>query len=102
MKAKRLTLPRFVMVAGVKVAIKTAIMDDYGQYHSDIRTIAIGQLAFRDTKTLLNTVKHELRHAALDITGLTHLVRYEEEAIVRCLESIFDPAWDKFLAKWQN
>jgi len=33
-------------------------------------------------------------HAALDVSGLTYIKTFEEEAIVRCIDNIFHPAWD--------
>jgi len=98
----KLRLPNHIELAGVKVAIRYRQMDDtFGEYHSNIRTIYVSQLAMRDAKTLLDTIKHEARHAILDLTGLAHLVRYEEEAIVRCMENLLDPAWDRFLTKYK-
>jgi hypothetical protein len=34
-------------------------------------------------------------HAALDMGGISHLKNYEEEAIIRCFDTIFHPAWDR-------
>jgi hypothetical protein len=40
------------------------------------------------------TLRHEMLHAALDICGISHLEGYEEEAVVRCVENVFHPAWE--------
>jgi hypothetical protein len=38
-------------------------------------------------------------HAALAVGGVSFAVEYDEEVIVRCLDSIFFPAWDKLTKK---
>jgi len=47
----------------------------------------------------LETLNHEMMHAAFEVSGVSHLKHYEEECIVRCLENIHKPAWSKLLAK---
>jgi hypothetical protein len=44
---------------------------------------------------LIETLRHEMVHAALDIGGISHIKNYEEEAIVRCLDTIFHGAWEQ-------
>ena len=48
-------------------------------------------------KVAKETVRHEMIHAALALSGLDHLEGFEEEAIVKCMDTIFFPAWERFL-----
>lgn len=67
-------------------------LEDFGQWCYDKWVIKIGPRAagcFRDS------LRHEMRHAAFTIGGVSYNERMEEESIVRCLETIFDPAWEK-------
>ena len=50
-------------------------------------------------KTLLNTIRHEMMEASLLLSGVGFLETYEQEAVVRCMEEIFFPAWAQFLKR---
>lgn len=41
------------------------------------------------------TLRHELMHAALSISGIAYIDRLPEEAIVRCFDNLFFPAYEK-------
>lgn len=89
-------LPKFVAVGGKKVKIVIDNqLDDYGGYHHDQAEIRISRKALESEKDTMETLRHELVHAALAISGVSFNERMEEEAIVRCMDSIFFPAWDR-------
>lgn len=95
-------LPKSISVGGKRIAIKVNNqIDDYGQYHHDAGCIHIGKAALEDEKTTLETIRHELVHAALNISGIAFSKKLEEEVFVRCMDSIFFPAWERFLARYQ-
>ena len=50
-------------------------------------------------KALLATVRHEMMEASLLLSGVGFLESYEQEAVVRCMEEIFFPAWAQFLKR---
>ncbi|MAO74696.1 MAG: hypothetical protein CL699_00060 [Chloroflexi bacterium] len=96
-------IPKGVTIAGVFVKIIREDLRDedhhpkgyFGYYSHERRVIAIDKgltpAAARDT------IRHEMIHAALAMSGLDHLEHFEEEAVVRCMEEIFFPAYERFL-----
>jgi hypothetical protein len=91
--------PSQLEIGGRIIAIRIdPELEDWGQYRSDDREIVLSSRALEKQSTMRETLRHELLHAALDISGLSYLERYEEESVVRCIENIFHPAWDKLRA----
>lgn len=88
-------LPKTVTIGGQSVKLKVAEMDDWGSYEHDARTITLSSDCLRKRSDLISTLRHEMVHAALHISGVSFLERYDEEAIVRCFDQIFQPAWDR-------
>lgn len=70
-------------------------LEAWGEYHSDNREIVLASRTLEKKSTLRETLRHEMLHASLDIAGLSYLTTYPEEVIVRCIDNIFFPAWDK-------
>lgn len=66
--------------------------EEFGRWLLEEKIIRIGP---RAETCFPETLRHELRHAALDIGGVSYNERMENEAVVRCLDHIFDPAWEK-------
>lgn len=91
-----LKIPKQVEIGGRIITIKVdPNLDDFGQYHADDRKILLGHKATLSKAVLIETIRHEMVHAALDIGGVSYIKVYEEEAIVRCLDTLFHPAWEK-------
>ena len=98
-----LKIPRSVTIAGVSVKIIREDLRDednlpkgyFGYYSHERRVIAIDKSL--SPSVARDTIRHEMVHAALSYSGLTSLEHFEEEAIVRCMDEIFFPAWDRFL-----
>ncbi len=93
--------PRSVMVGGKKFSIVVAPLndDDWGQMDLDELTITLSPKCLNKASNLRETLRHEIMHAALSIAGVSYSVKYNEETIVRALENIFFPAWDKIHKK---
>jgi len=88
--------PSKVSIGGVIIAIRVEPgLESWGEYRSDDREIVLASRTLEKRQTLRETLRHEMLHASLDICGLSHLKNYEEEAIVRCVDTVFHPAWDK-------
>jgi hypothetical protein len=88
--------PTFVTIGGRKIEIFIdPKLEAWGEYHSDDRKIILASRTLEKKSTLRETLRHEMLHASLDIAGLSHLTTYPEEVIVRCIDNIFFPAWDK-------
>lgn len=86
------TLPKIVTIGGVDLRIIVRETgDDYGSCHFDRREIWISDAA--TVPQQMDTLRHEMMHAALAIGGVGYSEKYDEEPIVRCLENIFFPAW---------
>lgn len=94
-------LPRHVTIGGVKFAIRfQALIDgDYGQMCIDSNEIILNFHIKHDPKLVRETLRHEMVHAALAVAGLSFCKKYDEEAIVRCLDYIFFPAWERISLK---
>ena len=97
-------LPKTVSIAGrrVKLALVPFKGDspDYGLYLHDKKTIEINNTL--KGKALIHTIRHEMMEASLLLSGVGWLENYDQEAIVRCMEEIFFPAWENFLKKYNN
>jgi len=87
-------LPSSVKIAGQKVKIKVGKLEDaYGQYEHDNRVIWISN-TIKDERIMITTLRHEILEASLLISGVGWLEKYDQEAIVRCVDEIFWPAWE--------
>ena len=94
-------LPKTVSIAGrrVKLALVPFNGDcpDYGLYLHDKKTIEINNTL--KGKALIHTIRHEMMEASVLLSGVGWLENYDQEAIVRCMEEIFFPAWEAFLKR---
>jgi len=96
-----MNIPKSITMAGIRVRIKFRDLGDddcYGIYSHRRKLITIDKTL--KGKELLETIRHEMIHAALGISGLAFCEAYEEEAIVRCMDEIFFPAWERFLKRF--
>ena len=96
-----MNLPKTVSIAGKRVKLEVVPLSGedppYGLYFHDKKLIQINS-SLRH-KSLLETIRHEMMEASLLISGVGFLETYEQEAVVRCMEEIFFPAWALFLKR---
>ena len=94
-------LPKTLSIAGQRVKLELVPFNgdspDFGMYLHDKKTIEINKNI--KGKTLLHTIRHEMMEASLLISGVGWLENYDQEAVVRCMEEIFFPAWESFNKK---
>lgn len=94
-------LPKSISIAGQRVKLELVPFNgdspDFGLYLHDKKTIEINKTI--KGKNLINTIRHEMMEASLLISGVGWLENYDQEAVVRCMEEIFFPAWEAFLKK---
>ena len=94
-------LPKTVSIAGHRVKLEVLPLSGedppYGLYFHDKKLIQINA-KMRD-RELLNTIRHEMMEASLLLSGVGLLEAYEQDAVVRCMEEIFFPAWGLFLKR---
>ena len=50
-------------------------------------------------EVLLNTLRHELMEASLCISGVGFCETFEQEAVVRCMDEVFFPAYERLLKR---
>lgn len=94
-------LPKSISIAGHRIELEAVPFGDddppYGLYFHDKKLIQINKNI--KGKTLLETIRHEMMEASLLLSGVGWLETYEQEAVVRCMEEIFFPAWELFQKK---
>jgi hypothetical protein len=93
----------FITIGGKKLTLIWSEIDDYGSYFHDAGTIVLRSDLKDNPIEALNTLRHELMHAALAISGVGFgLDDEKEEQVVRCMDGIFFPAWEHLLEQgWQ-
>jgi hypothetical protein len=76
------------------------LTDTYGQFTFDDRLIEIDRDHLKDDPGgALETLRHEMMEAALLLTGVGFMEKYDQEPVVRAMEQAFFPAWERLLAK---
>jgi hypothetical protein len=94
-------IPKSVLIAGYRIPVKVKDLNGacYGQYIPDTKVIELDKDTVKDKKLLRETLRHEMVEAALFISGVSWSDTYEQEPIVRALDEIFWPAWDRVSGK---
>ena len=90
-----MNFPKHIHVGGLRVKIVIVEnIEEYGNFSLDSLTITLRK---GDIKVMTETLRHELMHAAFSIGGIAHCAPFEEveEGVVRCLDHLFFPAWNK-------
>lgn len=83
-------IPDHVVIGGKRIeVIEDPDCVEYGTFSPDEWIIRLGPSA---KVSPLETLRHEMIHAAFAVAGISHLRRFEEEAVVRCLDNILFPA----------
>ena len=84
------------MIGGHRIRIEVAdVGDDWGRSDFEGRVISVSVKACGTKKNLRETLRHEMMHIALSCGGVTWAEKWDEELVVRCLENLFWPAWDR-------
>ena len=94
-------IPKKISIGGItfKVQFIKFDVDDYGRMDFDQRLILLNDSIKNNLPMVAETIRHEMVHAALAVGGVSFSVDYDEEVIVRCLDSLFFPAWDKLIKR---
>jgi hypothetical protein len=92
-----------VHIAGYRIPVKVKDLEDtYGQYVPDSKVIELDRKTVQNPKLLKDTLRHEMIEAALFLSGVAYSDTYNQEPIVRALDELFWPAWDKVSKKLEN
>lgn len=94
-----MTLPRKITIGGKRIRVRRVRgQSEWGCYHHDIAEIRI-RSGITDNEAI-DTLRHEMMHAALAIGCVSFATVLDEEAVVRCLsDEIFWPAWKRVESK---
>ena len=85
-----------VSIAGHRIPIKVKDLEEcYGQYVPDSKVIEIDKKILKDKKLLRETLRHEMVEATLFLSGIAYSETYDQEPIVRALDELFWPAWER-------
>jgi len=88
-------LPRHVKIAGQTIKVRIGKLENtYGQYEHEVKTIWISDNV-KNEKDKIETLRHEMMEASLLLSGVAWCEKMETEAVVRCMEEIFFPSWNK-------
>jgi hypothetical protein len=92
-----MSLPKSIRMAGhvIEVVIDDSIAE-FGNYDPDFMRITIRPGPIDVMKC---TLRHEMVHAALSLSGISYIERLPEEAIVRAMDSIFWPSYESLTSK---
>jgi hypothetical protein len=98
-----MSIPRSVSIGGIRFTIKLKKLsdDEFGRVIFDTREIQVNKNLKDEPLAIYETIRHEMIHAALDVSGLGFARRFDEEAVVRAIETIFFPAWERIQPKIQ-
>lgn len=96
-------IPSAISIGGVRFRLVFRDMgDNYGETHLDDKRIDIGLRCLKNHKELVETMRHEMLHAALGVSGVSFSERFDEEAVVRAIDNIFFPAWERMQKHLNN
>lgn len=88
------------MIGGKRVKIRVIPnLEEWGSYNYDTQVIHVAGRATATKQLLLATLRHEMVHAALAISGVSFSEGFQEESICRCIDEIFFPAYERLCAK---
>jgi hypothetical protein len=93
-------IPKSIRVAGQTIKIRFSDLSDedlYGYYSHERKIIFIAD--HLEGKALLSTVRHELMEASLCLSGVGFCETFEQEAVVRCMDEVFFPAYERLLKR---
>ena len=97
-----MNFPKSIQIGGLKVKLEIIEnLEDFGNFDLDRMVISVRK---GPVKVMLETIRHEMTHAAFAIGGIAHCENFKavEEGVTRCQDHIFWPAWQRLLTKINN
>ena len=93
-----MTLPTTIEIGGriIQILVDDHLVD-WGEYDHDAGIIKLSRKAAEGPEAV-PTLRHEMVHASMHMGGVAYNEGMEEEAVVRCMDSIFWPAWGKAMS----
>ena len=88
--------PSSVEIGGQSFEIVWKDLEEWGSMEFDARKIHIcPSRCLNNPSGAWATLRHEMLHASLCMGGVAYAEKYDDEVVVRCIENLFFPAWDK-------
>lgn len=89
--------PRSIDVGGIRFRItsKGCPKDAYGIADFEGRRILVNPDAHATLADLRSTLRHEVHHLAMMVSGQFWAKRVDQEVLTRVIENIYDPAVDR-------
>ena len=94
-----MVIPKKVTIGGVTFKVKRTKIEAYGEMDFEVREITISS-HIKDNLVAIETLRHEMIHSTLALAGHSWAENCDEEALIRCIENIFFPAWDQLTKKY--
>jgi len=94
-----MNIPKHIHIGGLRVKIAIVEnLEDFGSFDLDRMVISVRKGPY---KTMLETIRHEMTHAAFAIGGIAHCENFKavEEGVTRCQDHLFWPAWQALQGK---
>lgn len=66
-------------------------MDDWGTCDIDQKKITLSTRCLKNSKDHTSTLIHEVTHMVFEMSGIAYMRKNDEEAYVRCVESLLIP-----------
>lgn len=89
-------MPSSVTVGGHRIAVVIdPSAEDWGSYEFEPQRVI--KLKPSTPEIMWATLRHEMMHSCFEISGMSYLTdcaTMPEEAVIRCLDGLFWPAWD--------
>jgi hypothetical protein len=89
-----LKLPRTIHIGGIKFAVDIRDLPHWGEMDFDNKRISISRKALQEERLAVETLRHEMTHAALHVSGVSFSESYDDETVVRAIDNILFPAWE--------
>jgi|TARA_R110000824_G_scaffold51312_1_gene143212 hypothetical protein len=89
-------IPKTIRIAGQTIQIMREDLSDenlFGYYSHDRKVIILSKELKEDK--VHTTLRHELMEASLCISGVGFCETFEQEAVVRCMDEVFFPAYER-------
>jgi hypothetical protein len=97
-------IPKLVFIGGQRFSIVVAELESgtYGHMDFDGKRIVVAPFVTAKRSLLRETLRHEVLHAALHMSGVSFSDKYDEENVVRAIENIFFPSWEPLHKKLET
>ena len=91
-----------VLGHSIKIEYKTWADGQFGSCDPDNRSIKLSHACLEDEALHWETLKHEVMHMILHMSGISFMESNNEEAYVRCIENLILPWIEDNRPQWKS